>query len=224
MTYEGLSNLSAVMRFEVIHSEIRRRICFLIYPPGQRLSEVALAEEFGVSRTPIRSVLARLEAEGLVESQQGSSTRVTKIELSALKDEYELRMSMAELTGEMGVIPATEIDFQEIAQICDDLQKMKLDPKAVEYARINLNFHNVFLRRVRNNSLRTLIDQMYFKTSRIWLSNLPSMNWTEEIDQFFNQVVMMRDLLLINDDRGIGLMQRHVINSSFIRLMKYNSA
>ena len=120
MTYEGLSNLSAVMRFEVIHSEIRRRICFLIYPPGQRLSEVALAEEFGVSRTPIRSVLARLEAEGLVESQQGSSTRVTKIELSALKDEYELRMSMAELTGEMGVIPATEIDFQEIAQICDD--------------------------------------------------------------------------------------------------------
>lgn len=223
MTFQGLSELTASERFEVIYSEIQRRICFLVYPPGQRISEVALAEEFGVSRTPIRTVLARLEAEGLVESQQGSSTRVTKIELSALKDEYELRMSMAELAGEMGVIPATEQDFLELEIVCADLRAMKLNPHSDEYARINLNFHKVFVRRIRNNSLRALTDQMYFKTSRIWLSNLPSLSWEDEIDQFLNQVLMMISLYRIKDDRGIGLLQRHVINSSFIRLMEYNS-
>lgn len=223
MTFHGLSDLTAADRFDVIHNEIRRRICFVMYPPGQRISEVALAEEFGVSRTPIRSVLARLEAEGLVESQQGSSTRVTKIELSALKDEYELRMSMAELAGEMGFIPPSETDFADLESVCSDLHHLKNNPEAQEYARINLNFHNIFLRRIRNNSLKILTDQMYFKTSRIWLSNLPSLDWDAEINQFLSQVKMTIELYKINDDKGIGLLQRHVINSSFIRLMKYNS-
>src|SRR3546814_17250695 len=59
------------VRSEAVHREIRERICLLGYPPGSRLSEDALALEFGVSRTPIRQVLHRLEFEGLVESRHG---------------------------------------------------------------------------------------------------------------------------------------------------------
>ena len=48
-------------RFERLHAELRDRICLLEYAPGTRLSEEALAAEFGVSRTPLRRVLGRLE-------------------------------------------------------------------------------------------------------------------------------------------------------------------
>ncbi|MDO7654393.1 MAG: winged helix-turn-helix domain-containing protein, partial [Paracoccaceae bacterium] len=54
-----------------MHHEIRSRISVLDYPPGMRLSEVELAEEFGTSRTPLRRVLARLEDEGLVKPMHG---------------------------------------------------------------------------------------------------------------------------------------------------------
>ena len=47
-------------RFERIYNTIRDRICLIEYEPGARLGEEELAREFGVSRTPVRRVLARL--------------------------------------------------------------------------------------------------------------------------------------------------------------------
>ncbi|MBV9219252.1 MAG: GntR family transcriptional regulator, partial [Methylobacteriaceae bacterium] len=52
-------------RFERLYRTLRDRICLFDYPPGGRLSEEELAKEFSISRTPVRRVLGRLEAEGL---------------------------------------------------------------------------------------------------------------------------------------------------------------
>src|SRR3546814_3282527 len=97
-----LSDLSSdVCSSDLMRDEIRERICLLTYPPGTRLSEAALAAEFGVSRTPIRRVLAHLEAGGLVESRHGVGTVVTTIDLPRLREIYALRMRLAELIGEL---------------------------------------------------------------------------------------------------------------------------
>jgi len=61
-------------RNQMLYSQLRDRICLLDYPPDTRLSEEALAKEFGISRTPLRRVLARLEDEGLVQSVHGVGT------------------------------------------------------------------------------------------------------------------------------------------------------
>lgn len=219
--FASLTEMKAADRFAVIHQELRRRICLLVYPPDTRLSETELAAEFGVSRTPVRRVLAQLEAEGLVSTQQGSSTRVTRIELSALQDEYELRMKMAELVGEMGVIPAGAKDIAHLEGLCDRLSAMIEQPTSLEYAEINLAYHQNFLQRIRNKLLRSLTDQLYYRTARMWLSNLPMIDWRSEILQFRRQLEMMTDLYRINDDRGIGLLQRHIIQSSLARLQEY---
>ncbi|MBB4276691.1 GntR family transcriptional regulator [Rhizobium mongolense] len=220
----NLGTLSAAERFKIIHDEIRHRICFLIYAPGQQLSETALASEFGISRTPVRSVLAQLEAEGLIEIHQGAATRVTQIELDALRDEYELRMNLAELAGQMGLIPSTERDLADLRQVCADLEELTKNPKSIGYAKINLNFHNILLRRVRNPSLQTLIDRMYFRTSRIWLSKIPYIDWQNEISNFIIQVKLMLEMFKINDDRGTGLLQRHIIYTSLRRFVRYGES
>lgn len=219
----NLAEVTAIERFHAIHNEIRHRICFLIYPPGTQLSETKLASEFGVSRTPIRSVLAQLEAEGLVESQQGVATRVTHIELAILRDEYDLRMNLAELAGTMGVVPATKEDIDTLQNLCRDLESMKANPSSLEYARINLEFHQMFLARVRNRSLQILIDRMYFRTSRMWLSKMPLLDWSNEIDSFKKQIEMMIEMFKVNDDRGIGILQRHIIYTSLTRLVQYGA-
>ena len=75
-------------RFERIYRTLRDRICLLEYPPGARLSEEELAEEFAISRTPVRRVLGRLESEGLIEARHGVGTIVTDVELEELAQVY----------------------------------------------------------------------------------------------------------------------------------------
>ncbi|WP_246230634.1 GntR family transcriptional regulator [Bradyrhizobium cytisi] len=220
---KNLGTFSSAERFKIIHDEIRHRICFLIYPPGHQLSETALASEFGVSRTPVRSVLAQLEAEGLIETHHGVATRVTQIELATLRDEYELRMSLAELAGQMGLIPATEDAIESLEQVSLDLDALRLTPSSIEYAKINLDFHKIFIGRIRSNSLRTLIDRLYFRTSRIWLAKIPLINWSNEIQTFQRQVQLMGEMFKMGDDRGVGILQRHIIFTSLMRLVKYGA-
>jgi DNA-binding GntR family transcriptional regulator len=71
-----------------MYKEIRDRICLLTYPPGTVLREADFANEFGVSRTPVRQVLQRLQFEGLVEAKNGVGTIVTGVQLSTFKDAY----------------------------------------------------------------------------------------------------------------------------------------
>src|SRR5438045_8251938 len=92
-------------RFERIYRTIRDRICLIEYEPGRRLAEEDLAREFGVSRTPVRRVLARLESEGLLESRHGVGTFVIDVDLDALLPVYQLRMELAGLMGKLDPLP-----------------------------------------------------------------------------------------------------------------------
>ena len=64
------------MTKEDIYDELRMRICLLDLAPGSRLNERDLAAEFGISRTPMRAVLQRLEHDRLIDSQHGRGTTV----------------------------------------------------------------------------------------------------------------------------------------------------
>src|SRR3546814_2838391 len=66
-------------RFARIYHALRDRICLLEYPPGLRLSEEEIAQEFDVSRTPVRRVLARLESEGLVERSEEHTSELQSL-------------------------------------------------------------------------------------------------------------------------------------------------
>ena len=92
---------SARERFERIYRILRDRICLLEYAPGSHLSEEELAQEFEISRTPVRRVLARLESEGLVQSVHGVGTIVTDVDIEELQQVYHLRMELAELIGKL---------------------------------------------------------------------------------------------------------------------------
>jgi DNA-binding GntR family transcriptional regulator len=88
-------------QLQAIYKEIRERICLLQYPPGEMLSENALAAEFEVSRTPMRRILRLLEFEGLVISRAGVGTLVTTADLRSLREVYRLRIKLAEVIGDL---------------------------------------------------------------------------------------------------------------------------
>lgn len=77
-----------------VFDKLRARIVSLDLPPGTILSRAELAEAFGVSQSPIREAILRLEQVGLVVSYRQSRTEVTKINVARLKQEHFLRTAL----------------------------------------------------------------------------------------------------------------------------------
>lgn len=83
-----MSNLSAASR---VYFDVREKIVSLEFQPGKSLTREELAVAYGVSQSPVREAILRLEQDGLVESFPQSKTVVTKINLDRLGEEHFLR-------------------------------------------------------------------------------------------------------------------------------------
>jgi DNA-binding GntR family transcriptional regulator len=210
-------------RFERIYNTIRDRICLLEYEPGARLAEEELAREFGVSRTPIRRVLSRLESEGLLESRHGVGTFVTDVDIDSLAQVFQLRMELAELIGKLEPVPRTGEDIKRVRSIverCDELLK-RPEPKA--YARINIDFFQELSALTGNLPLREISERLYYLTTRIWLKSVPHLNLRDEIIVFRREVADILAAMDVGDLEAVGYIRRSHISMSVKRMRQFSS-
>lgn len=208
-------------RFERLYRTLRDRICLFEYPPGGRLAEEELAEEFSISRTPVRRVLGRLEAEGLIEARHGVGHIVTSVHLEELAQIFQLRMELAVLIGRLSPIPRSQADLDRIGALiarCDALSK---DPEYKAFSRLNMDFFSEISAMTGNAPLREINERLYFQTSRIWLQMMPRLNLAEEFAIFRRE---MEDILAAaeaGDLESVGYIRRAHISMSFARMMRY---
>lgn len=210
-------------RFDRIYRTLRMRICLLEHPPGERLREEDLAEEFKVSRTPIRRVLVKLEAEGLLRSVHGVGTIVTDIEIGELEQVYQLRVALAELVGKLSPAPpdaAKLVEFRRQLARCD---RLIADPDAREFARLNMDFFHLFNSLTANEPLREISERLYYQTTRIWLKTASRFAHYEEMLRneiviFHREVADIVAAVEVGDLEAAGHIRRSHISMSFIRL------
>jgi DNA-binding GntR family transcriptional regulator len=208
-------------RFDRIYKMIRDRICLLEYGPGARLAEEELAQEFGVSRTPIRSVLSRLEGEGLLQSRHGVGTFVTDVDIEALTQVFQLRMELAVLLGKLDPIARSPDDLDRVRGLltrCDALTG-ELDPR--EFARINMDFFQELAAMTGNQPLREISERLYYLTTRIWLKSVTRLNLRDEIAVFRREMTDILAAMEIADLEAVGHIRRSHISMSFNRMRLY---
>ena len=126
-----------------IYLEMRRRICLLDYQPGTRLNERELAAEFGISRTPMRDVLQKLEHNGLISSQHGHGTIVTSIDLKYMRDIYLVRMRLMDAMGDSTPAPRNPDILDEMRGLEARCDSMLHDHDKREFARVLLRLHKI---------------------------------------------------------------------------------
>ncbi len=192
-------------RFDRIYCELRDRICLLTYPPGTVLSEVALAKEFGISRTPIRRVFHRLEFMGLVAIKNGVGTIVTDIDLKTFKQIYDLRKRLAEMMGELSPIEITPDHIKTI----DDLVKRTRDLADKtgafdELALIANDLQQLLSDLTGNAPLCEITELMYYRVARIWYTFLPQFGWDKAHAGQLNELEEIRAAMVDNDIRSVG--------------------
>jgi DNA-binding GntR family transcriptional regulator len=208
-------------RFERLHAEIRDRICLLDYAPGMRLSEQVLAEEFGVSRTPLRRVLVRLEGEGLLQSVQGVGTFVTDVDIEELQQTYRLRLELAELTGRLDPIQPDAALWSEFRKLAARAHALIGDADPRRFSQINMEFFLALLRLTKNEPLREISERLYFRTARIWLKSIKAttIDMSEEAILFNREVDDILTALQVGDLHAASLIQRAHISMSFQRML-----
>lgn len=120
-----------VRSVERLYGELRTRIVDGTYAPGSVLSQVGLADELGVSRTPLREAMRRLEAEGLIEAEQNRRVRVRHIPAEEL-DVILTERILIETTGiKLTVGRLSEDDLGElhvqVAAMRVSLERLELE-------------------------------------------------------------------------------------------------
>lgn len=144
---------------ETAYEMIRRGVLSGEFARGQRLREEELAALVGVSRTPVREALRRLNAEGLVDFTPNRGARVTAWSERELEDLYEAR---ALLEGFGARLAAGRISADEIAELHDIAEEMAAvaesgpDP-ADRLTELNGRFHRAIVHASRNTQLDTLV-------------------------------------------------------------------
>ncbi len=211
---------SARARSERIYRTLRDRICLLDYPPGARLSEEELAAEFEISRTPLRKVLTRLEAEGLIGSVHGVGTIVTDVDVEELAQVYRLRMELAPLLGRLDPIPRTAEDLDRIRAMiaqCDTLVRNG-DHRA--FLRLNMAFVQEVNQLTGNLALREISERLYIQVARVVLKMMPELGLAAEFRAFRREMEEVLAAAEVGDWDAIGHIRRAHISMSFTRMLQ----
>jgi DNA-binding GntR family transcriptional regulator len=211
---------SARARSERIYRTLRERICLLDYPPGARLSEEELAAEFAISRTPLRKVLARLEAEGLIGSVHGVGTIVTDVDIEALSQVYRLRMELAPLLGSLDPIPRTARDLDRIRAMIAECDALMERGDARAFLRLNMAFVQEVNAMTANQPLRQISERLYIQVARVVLKMMPELGLAAEFRAFRREMEEVLAAAEIGDWDAIGHIRRAHISMSFTRMLQ----
>jgi DNA-binding GntR family transcriptional regulator len=206
---------------EELYEQIRDRICLLHYAPGAVLSENALANEFGVSRTPIRAALQRLEFEGLVSSLPGVGTIVSSVDLKFLKEVYAFRLKLAELVGELSRSRVPPQLIPNLEQLLDECNSMHDEYAPEAIARLYNSFHEEMLTIIGNEPLEEIYNRLFYQTARIWLQILPDLDWNKEVDVTCREIEEVIEALREGDMYKAAIIRRDYMASFLARMNQY---
>ena len=120
------------------YSSILEAIDVGVYRPGDRLVESDLAERFGMSRTPIREALQRLETQSLL-TRDGRSLIVASLDHNQMAELYVVRTELEGLAARLAARHATDEEGQVLQDMVHDDRALMDDPSAL--ARANRRFH-----------------------------------------------------------------------------------
>lgn len=150
---------------DVVFNTLRKAILTGELKPGERLMEIHLANRLGVSRTPIREAIRKLELEGLVTMIPRRGAEVAQITEKSLKDVLEVRRSLDALSVELACDRITEEELTALSEACDTFEAATKtgDPKKIAQADVAL--HDIIMKATDNSRLLQLVnnlsEQMY---------------------------------------------------------------
>ena len=150
---------------DVVFNTLRQAIITGEFAPGERLMEIALANRLGVSRTPVREAIRKLELEGLVVMIPRKGAEVAKITEKDLRDVLEVRSSLEELAAELAAERMNDEVKEKLEKALKEFEEAIESDDNAAIADSDVDFHDVIFEATGNARLIQIInnlrEQMY---------------------------------------------------------------
>jgi DNA-binding GntR family transcriptional regulator len=194
--------------YEEVAERLRQRIFARDLEPGSWIDELRLAEEYGISRTPLREALKVLAAEGLVTMKVRRGAYVTEVNEKDLADVYHLLALMESDAAAEVARRASPADLKELVQLHRDLSKAQSDRE--KFFALNERFH-VRLLEMADNRWRMQMVADLRKVMKLNRHN--SLLKTGRLQDSLNEHQALMDALLARDaDLAGQRMREHFAN------------
>jgi DNA-binding GntR family transcriptional regulator len=153
------ASLVAPALYQQVAERLRNRIFAHELAPGAWVDEQSLAEQFGISRTPLREALKVLAAEGLVELKPRRGCYVTEVSEQDLDEIFPVIALLEGRCAREATVRATAADLARLSDIHGELERYAQANDADRFFEANQQFHNALQELAGNRWLRQLIDE-----------------------------------------------------------------
>lgn len=150
---------------DVVFNTLRQAILTGELKPGERLMEIHLANKLGVSRTPIREAIRKLELEGLVIMIPRRGAEVAQITEKSMKDVLEVRKALDVFSVELACERITKEELVRLKEACDRFEEATKTKDTKIIAQADVALHDIIVEATGNKRLMQLVnnlaEQMY---------------------------------------------------------------
>ena len=193
---------------DAVHEAIKYAILSNAIPPGSRLNERMLAKQMGVSTTPIKEALRRLELEGLVVTHQRKGCFVSTQVMTSLKEITWVRSALEGVSARLAAIKITEQEMNRLTSLIDKMKAATERKDSQELLELNAEFHQRIRQIAKNDYLLQQINAV--REYDIFVRN-KALIVEEELDVAFNEHYHIYQMIMARDpDRAEEAMVTHI--------------
>ncbi len=157
---------------EKIFHKLRQDILDGRYKEGDSLVELKLAEEMGVSRTPVREAVRQLELEGLVSCIPNKGVFVEGISRQDIEDIYAIRESLEGLAARWAIERMDKEALKELEDICELMEFYTGKGDLDQVGRLNSQFHDIIFNSTNSRPLKQVLSDFQYYIENIRLASL----------------------------------------------------
>jgi DNA-binding GntR family transcriptional regulator len=182
----SLAKIDAPSLRQRVYRALQKAILTGALAPTERIRDQELALRLGVSRTPVREALQRLEDEGLVETAPRASTRVAPLDATAARQAYPVVAALYALATRLAAPSITMTDLAALREANETLARMIASPDSatvLQAIAVDDRFHQVFFDRCGNREIERTLERLLPKIRRLEYARFASLSGMQSVRQ-----------------------------------------
>ncbi|MGL6260452.1 GntR family transcriptional regulator [Vibrio sp. WXL103] len=207
-------------RSEVAYQKLLHAIRHGELTPGTRVREIEIAEKLGISRTPVRDAIRRLESDGLLIHMPRQGAVIKQLEQKEVVELYEVREVLEGTAARYAARHANEIELAELEDLNDIMLSHADDP--VKVAEANRLFHQALYRAANN---RYLVDALNSLSNALPLLGKTTLQVDDRTQTAYQEHQAIIDAIRLRDgDKAEQAARYHIQQSQRIRMRMQRAA
>ena len=145
---------------DLVYDELKMKIMMGIITPGTRMMEVELAEEMGVSRTPVREAIRKLEKEGMISIEPRRGAYASSLSSQDMVDILEVRQNMEGLAADLATTRLSDEQKRELLEVSKAFNEAMEAEDMEQMIALDTHFHHLIVEGTGNKLLSVMVGQL----------------------------------------------------------------